>query len=530
MGPANCQVAAAASIFPHLLSERPENSDLTPPLSTVIEGDYRYRLLVESVRDYAIFILDTAGHVSTWNPGAQRIKRYEAAEILGKHFSVFYPPEVDPKALCAMELEVAAREGRFEAEGWRVRQDGSRFWANVVITALRNPAGALVGFAKVTRDLSERREAEEQARRFQLLVESVKDYAIFVLDPQGHVSTWNAGAQRIKRYQAGDIIGQHFSVFYPPEVDGKAVCALELEVAAREGRFEAEGWRVRQDGSRFWANVVITALRDPEGVLIGFAKVTRDLTERKESEEKLRALAAQNAALEEKSRIQQFQEQFLAILGHDLRNPLAAIDVGAGILRQLSADAASRRILDRIESSSQRMSRMIQQILDLTRSRLAGGIEVKRVRMDLSQVLGAIVDELRTAYPGAVIELQSPPLKGSWDPDRLGQVFSNLIGNAIVHGGSEGIVRIEAGSRGDAAHVTVHNQGPPIPEQLRGSLFNPFRRGDRESRSSKTAGLGLGLYISRELVIAHGGSIEFDSSPGSGTTFRVILPQELRQP
>jgi PAS domain S-box-containing protein len=494
-----------------------------------MEGDYRFRLLVESIRDYAIFILDRDGCVSTWNTGAERIKGYKAEEIIGKHFSIFYPPEVDGKAVCDFELDVATREGRFEAEGWRIRRDGSRFWANVVITALRDPKGTLVGFAKVTRDLTERRDAEEEARRFRLLVDSVRDYAIFILDREGRVTTWNIGAERIKGYKAREIIGKHFCVFYPPEVDGKAVCDFELEVAAREGRFEAEGWRVRQDGSRFWANVVITALRDPTGTLVGFAKVTRDLTERRDAEEKMRSLAAQNAALEEKARIQQFQERFLAILGHDLRNPLAAIDMGSGILRQLSVDPASIRILDRIDSSSRRMSRMIQQILDLTRSRLAGGIEVNPQPADLCRILSLTVDELRTAYPQARIELNCPHASGTWDADRLEQVFSNLIGNAIVHGGAEGTVTIEAGSRGDAVVVTVHNEGPPIPEHLHSSLFDPFRRGERESRSSKTAGLGLGLYISRELVLAHGGSIGFESSPGRGTTFRVTLPQEFRQ-
>jgi PAS domain S-box-containing protein len=494
-----------------------------------MEGDYRFRLLVESVRDYAIFILDCDGCISTWNTGAERIKGYRADQIIGKHFSVFYPPEVDGKAICDFELDVATREGRFEAEGWRVRRDGSRFWANVVITALRDPQGTLVGFAKVTRDLTERRDAEEDARRFRLLVDSVREYAIFILDRDGRVTTWNIGAERIKGYKAHEIIGKHFCVFYPPEVDGKAVCDFELEVAAREGRFEAEGWRIRQDGSRFWANVVITALRNPEGLLIGFAKVTRDLTERKDAEEKMRSLAAQNAALEEKARIQQFQERFLAILGHDLRNPLAAIDMGSGILRQVSTDPASFRVLDRIDSSSRRMSRMIQQILDLTRSRLSGGIEVDPKPADLCRVLGSTVEELRAAYPHARIELQCPALNGTWDADRLEQVFSNLIGNAIVHGGAEGAVKVEADSRGDAALVTVHNQGPPIPDHLRGSLFDPFRRGDRESRSSKTAGLGLGLYISRELVLAHGGSIGFESSPDRGTTFRVTLPKEFRQ-
>ena len=490
------------------------------------EDARRFRLLVESVKDYAIFILDSSGIVASWNAGAQRIKGYRPEQIIGKHFSIFYPPDVDARAICDAELELATREGRFEGEGWRIRQDGSRFWANVVITALRNSEGTLIGFAKVTRDLTERRNAEEEARRFRLLVESVKDYAIFILDPEGHVRTWNAGAQRIKGYRPEQIIGRHFSVFYPPEVDGKAICDFELEVAAREGRFEAEGWRVRQDGSQFWANVVITALRNPEGTLVGFAKVTRDLTERRNAEENLRALAAQNAALEEKARIQQFQERFLAILGHDLRNPLAAMGMGLGILRQRADDATSLRILDRIESSSQRMSRMIQQILDLTRSRLAGGIQVHPQPMDLRSVLTSTVDELRTAYPSAALELKCPPLLGTWDADRLEQVFSNLIGNAIVHGGTDGRVSIAADSQDGAVWVTVHNDGPPIPEHLGSSLFDPFRRGDRESRSSKTAGLGLGLYISRELVIAHGGAIDFESSPAQGTTFRVTLPKE----
>ena len=339
-------------------------------------GDYRYRLLVETIQDYAIFILDLDGCVTTWNAGAKRIKGYEPEEIIGKHFSIFYPPDLDAKAVCDFELAVATREGRFEDQGWRIRRDGSRFWADVVITALRNPEGALMGFAKVTRDLTERREAEEQAQRFQLLVDSVKDYAIFILDPGGNVATWNTGAARIKGYDAQEIIGKHFSIFYPPEVDAKAFCERELEAAARDGRFEDEGWRVRRDGSRFWANVVITALHNHQGALIGFAKVTRDLTERRDAEKKMQVLAAQNAALEEKSRIQQFQERFLAVLGHDLRNPLAAIDMGAGILRQMSQDLASLRVLDRIDSSSRRMSRMILQILDLTRSRLAGGIEM----------------------------------------------------------------------------------------------------------------------------------------------------------
>jgi len=488
------------------------------------EAEERYRLLVESVKDYAIFILDPEGYVCTWNAGAERINGYTAKDIIGKHFSVFYPKEVAATGKCDEELLIAAREGRFEEEGWRVRKDGSLIWANVTITALRENSGTLVGFAKVTQDLTQRRAAEEEARRFSLLVQSVKDYAIFILDPNGIVSTWNPGAARINGYTAKEIVGKHFSTFYPEEERSSGKCEAELELAAREGRFEEEGWRVRKDGSKLWANVTITALRDPSGVLIGFAKVTQDLTSRKNAEETARALMAQNAALAEKSRIQEFQERFLAILGHDLRNPLASIDMGAGLLRDQLTDPAATRILDRMRSSSSRMTRMIEQILDLTRSRLAGGLEMFAAPMDLSATLTQIVDEMRTVYPERRIELDCGQVRGTWDRDRLEQLFSNLIGNGIVHGDRSLPLTVKATATLREVHVAVHNYGPPIPPELLSKLFDPFRRGERESRVANTAGLGLGLYISKEIVRAHGGTISVESSAPRGTTFSVTLP------
>ena len=363
-------------------------------------GEMRFRLLVESVKDYAIFLLDPRGIVRSWNVGAENIKGYRADEIIGKHFSTFYPSEDVASGKCERELEIATDEGRFEEEGWRIRKDGSRMWANVTITALRNAEGSLIGFAKVTRDLTERRRAEEDARRFRLLVDSVRDYAIFMLDPGGYVQTWNLGAERIKGYRADEIIGKHFSTFYPPEVAASGKCEYELEVAVNEGRFEEEGWRIRKDGSRMWANVTITALRDPDGSVLGFAKVTRDLTERRQAEENERALAAERAAVAEKARIQEFQERFLGILGHDLRNPLASIDMGAAILHQQIADPKMLRVIGRMQSSSLRMSRMIEQILDLTRSRLADGLQLRPEPTDLCATITGIVEELRTAYPG----------------------------------------------------------------------------------------------------------------------------------
>lgn len=369
------------------------------------------------------------------------------------------------------------------------------------------------------------RSETQPEERFRLLVESVRDYAIFILDAGGHVSTWNAGAERIKGYLAEEIIGKHFSTFYPPEDVAAGKCENELAVAAEVGRFEDEGWRVRKDGSQFWANVIITALRDPgSGVLVGFAKVTRDLTERREAEANLRALAAEKAALAEKSRVQEFQERFLAILGHDLRNPLAALDMGAGILRQKTTDPAMLRIIDRMHASSLRMSLMIEQILDLTRSRLANGIELTPAPMDLRDAITRIVDELRTSHPARAVELRCPSLPGHWDRDRLEQVFSNLLGNALLYGDPAKPVTVEARADDLGVHVEVHNDGPSIPADVQPTVFSPFRRGERDSRTSKTAGLGLGLYISKEVVRAHGGNIELQSSPDEGTTFRVNLP------
>ncbi len=492
------------------------------------EAEDRFRLLVESVKDYAIFILDTGGHIATWNLGAERIKGYKADEIVGKHFSIFYPPEDVAAGKTQRELEIATREGRFEEEGWRVRKDGSRMWASVTITALRNPEGTLVGFAKVTRDLTERRHAEEEMRRFRLLVESVKDYAIFILDTGGHVATWNPGAERIKGYKADEIIGKHFSIFYPPEDVAAGKTQRELEIATREGRFEEEGWRVRKDGSRMWANVTITALRNPDGTLFGFAKVTRDLTERRQAEETRRALAVERAALAEKARLQEFQERFIGILGHDLRNPLAAIDYGAGLLQRRATDPATRRTIDRMRTSSLRMSRMIEQILDLTRARLGGGLELKRTRLDIAEMLMRIVDELRAIHPSAILDVRCSALEGEWDEDRLEQVFSNIIGNAIVYGDPSKPISIEGRNEDSLVSVVVHNYGKPIPEDLQPTLFDAFRRGHGDGQSSKTEGLGLGLYISNEVVKAHGGRIEVRSNLAEGTTFRVLLPLEPR--
>jgi PAS domain S-box-containing protein len=285
----------------------------------------RFELLVQSVTDYAIYMLSPEGVVTSWNPGAQRFKGYAPDEIIGDHFSRFYTQEDQDADLPKKVLETAEREGRFEAEGWRVRKDGSRFWANVVVDPIRDPTGKLVGFAKITRDLTEKKAAEEELRkseeRFRLLIQSVNDYAIYMLDPNGVVASWNPGAERFKGYAADEIIGQHFSRFYTPEDREAEIPKLALRTALETGKFEAEGWRMRKDGTRFWASVVIDPVRSPDGELLGFAKITRDLTERKRAQEEL-----------EETRERYLQSQKMEAIGkltggvaHDFNNLLSVI-------------------------------------------------------------------------------------------------------------------------------------------------------------------------------------------------------------
>ncbi len=336
-------------------------------------SDDQFVQLVAGVRDYAIFLLDRRGNVLTWNAGAERIKGYRPEEIVGRHFSTFYPPEVASSGWPAHELEVAAATGRFEDEGWRVRQDGSSFWANVVITALRGEGGEVRGFLKITRDLTDRRQAEEKLRlseeRFRLMVEQVKDYAIFLLDPEGRVATWNEGARRLKGYSAREIIGQHFSKFYPGEAVERGWPEEELRRAAAEGRIEDEGWRVRKDGSQFWANVVITALRDQAGTLRGFAKVTRDLTERRQAEEQARRLLREEAArqaAEEAAREVERQREQLHVTLSSIGDAVVVTDA-AGAVTFLNPVAAGLTGWGQQEAAGQPLGRVFPIINERTR-------------------------------------------------------------------------------------------------------------------------------------------------------------------
>ena len=469
----------------------------------------RFRLFVESVVDYGIFMLDLDGRVSSWNAGAERMQGYTAREIIGKHFSVFYPPEDVAAGKCEMELKQTAEGGRFEDEGWRIRKDGSRFWANVVITAVRDRDGRLVGFGKVTRDLTERRRAEEELKRsderLRLLITSVKDYAIFVLDPTGHVASWNPGAARLKGYTAGEIIGQHFSRFYPEEDVRAGKCEMELEEAQRVGRFEDEGWRVRKDGSRFWANVVITPIRGEDGTLVGFAKVTRDLSERKRHEEERVTLArteeARRAAKENEERARSLAEdlrrardkaeeatrlkdEFLATVGHELRTPLSAILGWARMLQGGSLDPTkTTRAIDAIVRNATAQNQIVDDLLDVSRI-VAGQLRLDVDFVDISQIVNAAGDSIRATAEAKGIALQvvANPEAGSvrGDSGRLQQIMWNLLGNAVKFTPRGGRIDLTLRRVESSVEIEVADTGKGIAPEFLPRVFERFAQQEGE--------------------------------------------------
>lgn len=485
---------------------------------TLLQSQERFRLLVESIRDYAIFMLDPDGIVATWNEGAERIKGYAAHEIIGRHFSTFYPREQVDNGYPDFELERAREDGRYEDEGWRVRKDGTLFWANVVITALRDPQGRIYGFAKITRDMTERRAHEEMLRqseeRFRLLVEGVRDYAIFMLDPKGFVASWNRGAERIKGYRADEIIGRHFSTFYTPEQVESGYPDYELEQALEVGRYEDEGWRVRRDGTHFWANVVITPLWDDSGRHYGFAKVTRDMTERKRIE-----------ALELAER-QMFE--FLAMLSHELRNPLAPISNAVYMLQLKPIDDPEIKwIRDVIDRQVSQLTRLVDDLLEVSRV-TSGRIRLQTKKLDIASVMTAAIETSRPLIDSRrhalEISLPSEPTVVEGDPTRLGQVLVNLLNNAAKYTPEHGRIVVTVRHEGVNVAIRVCDNGAGIPPAFLPKIFDLFAQGERTLDRSE-GGLGIGLTLVRRLVEMHGGTIEARShGVGLGSEFTVRLP------
>jgi PAS domain S-box-containing protein len=482
------------------------------------QSEERFRLLLENVQDYAIFMLDPGGHVASWNAGAERLKGYTAAEIIGKHFSIFYPPEALARNWPAYELEQASKLSRFEDEGWRLRKDGTRFWANVVITALRDREGVLVGFSKITRDLTERRNTEERLRqseeRFRLLLEGVQDYAIMMLDPEGRVSSWNLGAESILGYKAPEVIGRSFECFYPPEDLAAGRPANELRTALLNRRAEDRGWRVRKDGTRFWADVVVTALYDSHGQLRGFAKVTRDLSERKRME-----------ALEEQGR---HLTEFMAMLAHELRNPLAPIRNAIGIMAM--AGETSPQVnwcRDVIERQTMHLARLVDDLLDVSRI-TRGKLRLKTAPIDLRDAVASAVEATRSLFDARRQRLHArisdEPILVNGDITRLVQVMMNLLNNAAKYTQEGGEAWVDAFTEDNDAILRVRDNGMGIAPDMLDHVFDLFAQGERTIDRAE-GGLGIGLTLARRIVALHGGSVVARSEgPGRGSEFEARLP------
>jgi len=507
----------------NMRSDDPSAASAPPQATHGASSDQgRFRLLLDTIRDYAIFMLDVNGLVQTWNAGAERTKGYAAAEIVGRSFTVFYTPEDRARGVPEGLLRQAAAEERVEAQGWRVRKDGSRFWADIVITALHDPQGRLTGFAKVTRDLTERRRAEEELRRaeerFRLLVERVVDYAIFMLDPDGRISTWNVGGERIYGYLAPEIVGSHVSRLHPAPT-ARPPWEEELDRAEREGRFESEGWRVRKDGSQFRADVVVSAIRSDGGVLLGFSKVTRDLSDQLRLEEqRLEAVRTQEAL--------RMRDEFLSVASHELRTPLTSLQLDMHALSRVLADAPPeiRRRLERANRGTRRLGNLVETLLDVSRIS-AGQLALRREAFDMSEMVVDVAGRLSAQAAQSanrIVTSVEGAVEGSWDRLRVEQVLTNLITNALRYAPAS-TVEVGVKREGDACVLTVSDDGPGIEEQLLSRLFERFTHG---AQARRIGGMGLGLFISRQAVAAHGGSIVAENRPGGGAIFTVRLPVE----
>jgi PAS domain S-box-containing protein len=503
--------------------------DLSLPLDETEDGG-RYRRLVDAVTDYAIYMLDPSGVVISWNAGAQRFKGYTPEEIIGQHFSRFYTEEDQKSGLPARALKISAEEGKFEAEGWRVRRDGSRFWAHVVLDPIRDPDGKLTGYAKVTRDLTERMRAEETLRQsqeqFRLLVQGVTDYAIYMISPKGIVTSWNAGAQRIKGYAPQEIIGQHFSRFYTDEDRERGDPQKALDIAMRDGRFEKEGLRVRKDGTKFWSHVVLDSIRNDNGEVIGFAKITRDITERRRAQNDL-----------EMAREALFQSQKMDAVGqltggvaHDFNNLLMAVLGSLELLRKrMPQEPGLLRLLDNAVEGAQRGASLTQRMLAFARRQ-----ELKKVPVDIVALVRGIADLLQRSVGGGVtIEMQFPlsVRKALGDENQLELALLNLTVNARDAMPDGGTIRIAAGEHavkkghecalpeGRYVCLSVTDEGEGMDALTLARATEPFF-----TTKGVGKGTGLGLPMVHGMSEQMGGRFVLKSKAGEGTRAEIWLP------
>jgi PAS domain S-box-containing protein len=491
--------------------------------------DGTMELLVAAISDYAIYMLNPAGNIVSWNAGAERFKGYTADEIIGDHFSKFHTPEDQAAGIPAMALRIAKEEGKFECEGWRVRKDGKRFWASVVIDPVYAGDGTFVGYAKITRDMTEKKRASDELfaseQQFRLLVQGVLDYAIYLISPEGVITNWNNGARRIKGYEAAEIIGCHFSAFYTQEDRQNGMPGRALAEAKVNGRYEAEAWRVRKDGTKFWAHVVIDAIRDDSGALLGFAKITRDITEKKEAE---RAL--------EQTRAELFQSQKMESIGqltggvaHDFNNLLSIISSAVQILASQSPSTLERRVIDSIHRAVDRGSALTQQLLAFARQQ-----PLEPANREINKVIQGFESVLRRAVTSSIEFRTRLASEVRWvhlDDTRFEAALLNLVVNArdaMPDGGvlelSTSDVTISAGEHanlppGKYVRITVADTGTGMSAEVVSKAFEPFY-------TTKEVGKGTGLGLSQVqgFIVQSGGGVTIDSASGCGTRIHLMLP------
>lgn len=525
----------------------------TDPNKSTNENDYTrlpdvtFEKMISEVEDYAIFLLDSRGMITTWNKGAEKIKGYTADEIIGKSHQLFYPKEDLENKLPQQLLEEARKNGKAIHEGWRIKKNGQQFWGNVTITAIHDEHGKVSGFLKVTKDLTVNKVAEDRynkilealrrsEERYHKMIEEVQDYAILVLDINGNIQNWNVGAELIKGYKANEIIGKSFKTFYTAEDVEQGLPDKLLAAAAEFGKAYNEGWRQRKDGSTFWASVVITALHDEHGVIIGFSKVTRDLTERKKYEDRLL-----NSAVElelknhELVNLNAELSSFAYVVSHDLKEPVRKIRIFAD--RQLEPDNTPEEIQTfarKIVSSAERMQALMESVLLYSQ---ISNEHLERETIDLNDILASTKNDLELMIHEADAQIRAtrlPVIRGI--RFQLHQLFLNLLSNAIkfakpgvppaISISTNLVPSTELPEQLPATdriyhQITFSDNGMGFDQEQAEKIFDVFKR---LKQKDDLTGTGIGLSIVKKAALNHQGYVTAESTPGKGSRFHVFLP------
>jgi PAS domain S-box-containing protein len=491
----------------------------------------QFRLLVENVKDYAIFILDPEGKIVTWSLGAARLLGYPADEAIGQHIGAFFTPEDRERGEPEREMRQATQTGRGEDDRWHVRKDGTRFWCSGVLTPLHDD-GQVVGFAKIMRDLTERKLHEDARReseeRLRSLVTTVLD-GIITIDQHGVIQSLNPAAEKVFGYRASEVVGQNVRLLMPDPYRDEHDAFIANYLRTGQANIIGVGREVegrRKDGSTFPMDLAVSEFRH-QGRRF-FTGVVRDITDRRRAEAMLRERAEQ---LEAANR---HKDTFLAMLGHEMRNPLAPIVTSLHVLRADSADDAIRQhALNMVERQVRHMTRLVDDLLEVSRIAQAK-VDLKKEDVELSNVLGRAVETTRQLMESRRHHLSvSPPDEPVWleaDPTRLEQVVTNLLNNAAKYTEPGGRVWLSAGREGDTAIIQVRDTGIGIAPTVLPRIFDLFTQAE-QSLARSQGGLGLGLTLVRRLVELHGGTVEaFSQGPGRGSEFVVRLPVVSSQP